>query len=381
MQFIDLQKQYKHLKTRIDKRIQTVLDHGKYILGPEVKELEERLSDFVGVKHSIGVANGTDALQLALMALDVGPGDAVFTTTFTFFATAEVISLVGAHPVFVDIDAQTYNIDPDLLDKAIERVATEGKYAPKAVISVDLFGLPADYDAISAIAGKHGLKIIEDAAQGFGGSINGKMAGSFGDIATTSFFPAKPLGCYGDGGAVFTNNDELAEKVISLRVHGKGVDKYDNIRIGLNSRLDTIQAAILLEKLAEFPREMELRQSVAGRYDAALHNQFHIPFVPDGYVSSWAQYTIRPIKGPREGYMTQLKESSIPTTVYYGKNMHEQTAFSFLNHQCDSFPIADEISRAVFSLPMHPYLDYLEQCEVSSILTRDKINFGSTSEK
>lgn len=367
MQFIDLQKQYQHLKSRIDRRIQTVLDHGKYILGPEVKELEEKLSEYVGVKHAIGVANGTDALQLSLMALDVGPGDAVFTTTFTFFATAEVISLVGAHPVFVDIEEQTYNIDPKKLEQAIEKVVKEGKYVPKAIISVDLFGLPADYSSISAISEKYGLKIIEDAAQGFGGSINGKMAGSFGDIATTSFFPAKPLGCYGDGGAVFTNDDELAEKVISLRVHGKGKDKYDNVRIGLNSRLDTLQAAILLEKLAEFPQELILRQAVADRYRAALHNQFHVPHVPEGYASSWAQYTIRPTEGTREDYMSALKVSGIPTAIYYGKNMHEQTAFSDIGHNKQGdFPVAEAMSASVFSLPMHPYL---ESDELEKILT------------
>lgn len=356
MQFIDLQKQYQHLKVRIDRRIQTVLDHGKYILGPEVRELEEKLAAYVGIKHAIGVANGTDALQLSLMALDVGPGDAVFTTTFTFFATAEVISLAGAHPVFVDIDAETYNIDPKLLDCAIERVVAEGKYKPKAIIAVDLFGLPANYEAISTIAKKYKLKIIEDAAQGFGGNINGRMAGSFGDIATTSFFPAKPLGCYGDGGAVFTDDDDLAAKIMSLRVHGKGTDKYDNVRIGLNSRLDTIQAAVLLEKLAEFPKELTLRQAIAERYRAALHNRFHVPDVPDGYVSSWAQYTICPMKGTREGYITHLKEAAIPTAIYYGKNMHEQTAFSDLGYTGGDFPVAEKKSREVFSLPMHPYM-------------------------
>lgn len=368
MQFIDLRTQYQHLKDRIDQRIQTVLDHGKYILGPEVKELEEKLSDYVGVKHAIGVANGTDALQLALMALDIGPGDAVFTTTFTFFATAEVISLMGAHPVFVDIDEQTYNIDPELLDQAIGQTVAEGKYTPKAIIAVDLFGLPAEYAAISVIAEKHGLKVIEDAAQGFGGSINGKMAGSFGDIATTSFFPAKPLGCYGDGGAVFTNNDELAERIISLRVHGKGVDKYDNVRIGLNSRLDTIQAAILLEKLAEFPKELELRQIVAENYRASLHNQFYVPYVPDGYVSSWAQYTIHPMEGTREEYMAQLKEIGIPTAIYYGKNMHEQTAFASLGYQADDLPVAHKMASTVFSLPMHPYLKFDELEQIRSAL-------------
>jgi len=361
MQFIDLQKQYQNLKERIDRRIRNVLDHGKYILGPEVGELEEKLSEYVGVKHSIGVANGTDALQLSLMALDVGPGEAVFTTTFTFFATAEAVGLAGAHPVFVDISPETYNIDPKQLDEVIAKTIAEDKFKPRAIIAVDLFGLPADYDALSAIAGKYGLSIIEDAAQGLGGSINGKMAGSFGDIAATSFFPAKPLGCYGDGGAVFTDNDELAEKIKSLHVHGQGVDKFDNVCIGLNSRLDTLQAAILLEKLAEFPRELELRQEIANRYSVALKNQFHVPRVPDGYVSSWAQYTIRAKEGMREAYMEKLKSVNIPSAIYYGKSMHEQTAFSALGYKKSDYPVAEEMSSTVFSLPMHPYLDETDQ--------------------
>lgn len=368
MQFIDLQAQYKHLKKRIDARIQTVLDHGKYIMGPEVQEFEEQLSSYVGVKHSIGVANGTDALQLALMALGVKQGDAIFVPTFTFFATAEVVPLLGATPVFVDIEEGTYNICPVSLESAIKRTLKEGKLTPKVIIAVDLFGLPANYIALQRIADKYGLKILEDAAQGFGGSIDGKRAGSFGDIATTSFFPAKPLGCYGDGGAVFTNDDDLAEKIISLRVHGKGTDKYDNVRIGLNSRLDTIQAAILLEKLAEFPRELALRQDVASQYRAALHNRFHVPHVPEGYVSSWAQYTIRPREGAREDCMSRLKDATVPTAIYYGKNMHEQTAFSSLGYKEGDFPVAEEMAKTVFSLPMHPYLTLEELNKVTLVL-------------
>ena len=357
MQFIDLQAQYKHLKERIDTRIQTVLDHGKYIMGPEVQEFEENLSEYVGVKHSIGVANGTDALQLALMALGIGPGDAVFVPTFTFFASAEVVPLVGATPVFVDINEKTYNICPNNLEMAIIQTINEGLIIPKAIISVDLFGLPANYEAIEKVAQKYNLKIIEDAAQGFGGSINEQRAGSFGDIATTSFFPAKPLGCYGDGGAVFTNNDELAGIIRSLHVHGKGADKYDNVRIGLNSRLDTIQAAILIEKLVEFPKEMELRQQVAKRYDTSLCNKFIIPHVPKGYISSWAQYSVRAKIGTREEHMTAYKEKGIPTMIYYGTNMHQQSSLKNYAKNYANLSIAEKVAKEVFSLPMHPYLD------------------------
>jgi len=356
MQFIDLQAQYKHLKKRIDARIQTVLDHGKYIMGPEVQEFEEQLSSYVGVKHSIGVANGTDALQLALMALGVKQGDAVFVPTFTFFASAEVVPLLGATPVFVDIDEYTYNICPVSLKSAIETTLKEGKLTPKIIMAVDLFGLPADYMSIKTIADKYGLKIIEDAAQGFGGSINGKRACSFGDIATTSFFPAKPLGCYGDGGAVFTNDDDLAALIRSLRVHGKGADKYDNVRIGLNSRLDTIQAAILIEKLNNFPWELEQRQKVSELYNEKLADQFHIPVVPEGYLSSWAQYTVQAKAGTRESHMAAYKDKGVPTMVYYGTNMHEQTAFKGLGYKSGDFPTAEKASKSVFSLPMHPYL-------------------------
>lgn len=354
MQFIDLQAQYKHLKTKIDKRIQDVLDHGKYIMGPEVQELEQNLAQYVGVKHAITCANGTDALTLALMVLDVKEGDAVFCPTFTFFATAETIAFQGATPVFVDSNETTFNICPEHLEQQIEQVISEGKVKPKAIMAVDLFGLPADYPKLKAIAEKYQLKIIEDAAQGFGGEINGQRAGSFGDIATTSFFPAKPLGCYGDGGALFTDNDEYAELLKSYRVHGKGADKYDNVRIGMNSRLDTIQAAVLLEKLAEFPTELEARNRAADRYNKDLKGKCKTPQIPTGYVSSWAQYTL--VSDDRNAEMAKYKEKGIPTVIYYGTCMHQQTAFKHLGYVDSEFPVASRLAKQVFSLPMHPYL-------------------------
>jgi dTDP-4-amino-4,6-dideoxygalactose transaminase len=354
MQFIDLQAQYQHLKTKIDKRIADVLNHGKYIMGPEVQELEEKLAKYVGVKHAITCANGTDALTLSLMVLDIKEGDAVFCPTFTFFATAEVIAFANATPVFVDSDEHTFNICPQNLEQKIIKTIEEGKFKPKAIIAVDLFGLPANYPEIEAIAKKYNLKLIEDAAQGFGGSIDGRKAGSFGDIATTSFFPAKPLGCYGDGGAVFTNNDDYAELLRSYRVHGKGNDKYDNVRIGVNSRLDTIQAAILLEKLAEFPQELINRNEAAVKYENELTNLYKTPKTPVGYVSSWAQYTL--LSEIREQVMAQYEEKGIPTVIYYGTCMHQQTAFVHLGYQKGDFPVAEKLAKQVFSLPMHPYL-------------------------
>ncbi len=362
MQFIDLAAQYQHLKTKIDKRIQTVLDHGHYIMGPEVQELEDQLASYVGVKHAITCANGTDALTLAMMVLGIKEGDAVFCPTFTFFATAEVIAYEGATPVFVDSDEATFNICPVDLEKRIQATIAEGKLTPKAIIAVDLFGLPANYPEIQKIADKYNLKLVEDAAQGFGGEIDGKRAGSFGDIATTSFFPAKPLGCYGDGGAVFTNNDEYAELLKSYRVHGKGKDKYDNVRIGMNSRLDTIQAAILLEKLAEFPTELINRNKAAANYEAQLASKYKTPQVPAEYVSSWAQYTI--VSDNRDAEMAKYKEQGIPTMVYYGTCMHEQTAFSHLGYQAGDFPIAEKLAKSVFSLPMHGYLSSTELLNV-----------------
>jgi dTDP-4-amino-4,6-dideoxygalactose transaminase len=359
MQFIDLAAQYQHLKEKIDNRIQTVLDHGKYIMGPEVFELEEKLCEYVGVKHAVTCANGTDALTLCMMVLDIKEGDAVFCPTFTFFATAEAVAFANAAPVFVDSDEQTFNICPVDLEKQIIKVIEAGNLKPKAIIAVDLFGLPANYPEIERIAKKYDLKIIEDAAQGFGGSItdingNTKQAGSFGDIAITSFFPAKPLGCYGDGGAVFTNNDEYAELLRSYRVHGKGSDKYDNVRIGMNSRLDTIQAAILLEKLAEFPQELINRNRAADKYESELSKKFQTPKVPKGYESSWAQYTL--VDNERDSVMANYKEQGVPTVIYYGTCMHQQTAFKRLGYKNGDFPIAERLAKQVFSLPMHPYL-------------------------
>ncbi|NVK44058.1 MAG: DegT/DnrJ/EryC1/StrS family aminotransferase [Oceanospirillaceae bacterium] len=358
MQFIDLAAQYQHLKTRIDRRIQTVLEHGQYIMGPEVQELEEKLAEYVGVKHAITCANGTDALTLALMALEVGEGDAVFVPTFTFFASAETVAYAKATPVFVDSDEATFNICPIDLEKRIQAVIAEGKLKLKAIMAVDLFGLPANYPEIQKIADKYDLKIIEDSAQGFGGEIHTdgkcKRAGSFGNIATTSFFPAKPLGCYGDGGAIFTDNDEYAEIIKSYRVHGKGTDKYDNVRIGMNSRLDTIQAAILLEKLAEFPQELINRNKVADKYEAELGEKFDTPKVPEAYVSSWAQYTL--VSDNRHDAMVEYKEQGVPTMIYYGTCMHQQTAFKYLGYKEGAFPIAEYLAKSVFSLPMHGYM-------------------------
>lgn len=354
MQFIDLATQYQHLKEKIDSRIQSVLDHGKYIMGPEVEELENKLSDYVGVKHTITCANGTDALTLALMVFNIKQGDAVFCPTFTFFATAETIAFEGATPVFVDSNKDTFNICPIDLEKRIEAVIADGKLKPKAIIAVDLFGLPADYPKIKKIANKYGLKLIEDAAQGFGGEINGKRAGSFGDISTTSFFPAKPLGCYGDGGALFTDNDEYAELLKSYRVHGKGRNKYDNVRIGMNSRLDTIQAAILLEKLAAFPEELVNRNKLAEQYNAELNGIYQTPFVPSGYVSSWAQYTLKAEN--RDVEMLKYKSQGIPTMIYYQTCMHQQTVFKENGLIKYNYPTAESLAASVFSLPMHGYM-------------------------
>ena len=362
MQFIDLAAQYKHLQTNIDARIKCVLEHGKYIMGPEVQELEEKLAEYVGVKHAITCANGTDALQLAMMVFDIKAGEAVFCPTFTFFATAEVISFAGATPVFVDSDEATFNICPSDLERKIQQTIAEGKFIPKAIVAVDLFGLPANYPVLERIAKQYNLKLIEDAAQGFGGSITDsqgyeKKAGSFGDIATTSFFPAKPLGCYGDGGAIFTNNDEYAELVRSYRVHGKGSNKYDNVRIGINSRLDTIQAAILLEKLAEFPTELINRNKAADTYEIELSKITKTPQVPEGYLSSWAQYTL--VDANRDVMMAEYKAKGIPTVIYYGVCMHQQTAFNDLGYSEGDFPVAEQLAKQVFSLPMHPYLKCL----------------------
>ena len=369
MQFIDLKAQYAALREALDRRIAAVLEHGGYIMGPEVKELETRLAEYCGVKHSVGCANGTDALVLSLRALGIGPGDAVFTTPFTFFATAEAIVLTGAVPVFADIDTRTFNLDPAALEAAIDRTDQEGRLRPRAVMTVDLFGLPANYEAIEALCDRRGLALVEDAAQGFGGEFRGRRAGAFGTVATTSFFPAKPLGCYGDGGAIFTDDGDLADLLRSLRVHGKGEDKYDNVRIGTNSRLDTIQAAILLEKLAAFPEEMERRQQVAERYRCDLPNWLTGPYVPPDHVSSWAQYSVlAPDSADRARIMAELAGSGIPTMIYYARPLHLQTALADLGYGEGDFPVAEDVSSRIFSLPMSPYLTVADQERVLAAL-------------
>ncbi len=358
MQFIDLQKQYQVLKQGIDRRIEKVLSVGHYIGGEEVKELSEKLASYCGTKYCLTCANGTDALTLALRCFNVSRGDAVFVPDFTFFASAETPALEGATCVFVDVDERTFNIDADKLEEAIKEVLKEGKLNPKAIITVDLFGLPANYKAIRKIAEKYNLPIIEDGAQGFGGSIDGKKACSFGDISTTSFFPAKPVGCYGDGGAVFTDNKDYYDLMCSLAVHGKGAYKYDNVRIGYNSRLDTIQAAILLEKLDAFEKyELTDRNRAAAEYTERLSKKYVAPEVPQGFESSWAQYTLI-LKDERERVELQkwLSERNIPSMVYYPKPMHEQSAFTGLPDRNDKLKVSSELSKKVLSIPMHPYL-------------------------
>jgi len=352
--FIDLKKQFNVLEKDMRAAIDRVLEHAQFILGPEVNQLEQELAQYTGSKHAIGCSSGTDALLLALMAYETGPQDAIFTTPFTFIATAEVISFLGATPVFVDIDKKTYNIDPELLRETVERVNKEGRLRPKGVIPVDLFGLPADYDPIMAIAQEHGLFVLEDAAQSFGGVYHGRPAGSLGHVAATSFFPAKPLGCYGDGGAILTDSDSLAEKMRSLLVHGKGANKYENVRLGLNGRLDTLQAAVLLVKLAAFPEELKERQRVARRYTEGLRDCLETPMIPDGMTSAWAQYSVQ--SDQRELLQSALKEHGIPTAIYYPRPLHLQQAFAGLGHQTGDFPISERISQRIFSLPMHPYL-------------------------
>lgn len=365
IQFIDLKKQYKSLEDSIDKRIKQVLEHGKYIQGPEVTELESQLAEYVGTSHCITCANGTDALQLSMMAHGIGVNDAVFCPSFTFFASAETIASVGATPVFVDVCPETFNICPESLEAKITQIKGNGELNLKAIVAVDLFGLPANYEALNVIARKYALIVIEDAAQGFGGEILGRKAGSFGDIATTSFFPAKPLGCYGDGGAIFTDDDDIALLLRSLCVHGKGADKYDNVRIGMNSRLDTIQAAVLLEKFAVFPRELELRNELASYYSDNLAKKFVTPKVPNNYKSSWAQYTLQSTE--RQKYMDNLKVNGIPSVVYYSKCMHQQTVFEDALYSTD-LESSEELSGSVFSLPMHPYWETKEINKVIEVL-------------
>ena len=402
MEFRDLKKQYQVLREEMDRAVLDAMASGAYIMGPQVRELEQQLAEYVGVKHCLTCANGTDALTLALKAWGIGPGDAVFVPDFTFFSSAEVVSLEGAEPVFVDVCEETFNIDASDLERAVKEVLAEGRLRPRVVVAVDLFGLPADYQAVRAVADKYGLLVLEDGAQGFGGSIQmadqvghdenaqvghdgnvipgltGNLrACSFGDIATTSFFPAKPLGCYGDGGAVFTDNDEWAALIASYRVHGKGTFKYDNVRIGMNSRLDTVQAAVLQVKLKAFADyELDAVNVVAARYTELLKG-LATPVIPVGFRSSWAQYPLRfASREERDAVQASLKADGIPAMVYYPKPMHLQTAFADFStrpyglgrndsdsmsfraksRNLDLCPVATSLCDRVLSLPMHPYM-------------------------
>ncbi len=374
MHFIDLQQQQRRIEGSLQKRIAAVLRHGNFILGPEIKELEKALAAYVGMEYCLTCASGTDALLLPLMARAIGPGDAVFVPPFTFMATAEVVSLLGATPVFVDIDPATYAMDPEKLETAIDNLKrgnapskkTPVDLAPRAVIAVDLFGAPADYDVINRIAQKHGLFVIEDAAQSFGASYKGKKSCSLAEIAATSFFPAKPLGCYGDGGAIFTNDRELQELLQSLRVHGQGDNKYENVRIGVNGRMDTLQAAIVLAKLEIFDDEIKQRQSVARRYGRLLKDSVSVPCVPQHSVSAWAQYSVQ--SDDRQAVMDRLKNAGIPTAIYYPKPLHLQKAFAYLGYEKGSMPVSEKAADRIFSLPMHPYLTEEEQSLIAGII-------------
>ena len=352
---VDLQKQLNAIRHHVERNIHRVLHHGQFIMGPEVLELESQLAHWVGVRHAVACSSGTDALLMVLMAYGIGPGDAVFTTPFTFVATAEVIALLRATPVFVDIDPHTLNIDPRRLDVAVQRIEDEGTLRPRAVIPVDLFGLPADYDSIRAVARSRKLFVLEDAAQSFGALYKGRAAGSLGDAAATSFFPAKPLGCYGDGGAVFTDDDALADTLRSIRIHGQGMHQYDNVRVGLNGREDTLQAAILLAKLQAFPEEVEARQVIAERYTAGLKDRVETIAVPDGYRSAWSQYSI--MTDQRDQLRAVLGGRGIPAAIYYPKPLHLQAVFADLGYVEGDLPVAESVAKRILSLPMHPYLD------------------------
>lgn len=356
MNFIDLAEQQKHIRAKIDARIARVLDHGNYIMGSEVKELETQLADFVGAKHCLSCANGTDALLIALMALGVSAGDAVFVPSFTFASTAEVVPLVGASIVLVDIDPRTYNMDAESLKRSITLAKSKG-LNPAVVIPVDLFGLPADYTKLMPVAAENDMKVISDSAQAFGSTLDGKSPCLMADITTTSFFPAKPLGCYGDGGALFTQDDELAVLINSLRVHGKGTEKYDNVRVGMNSRLDTLQAAILLEKLAAYPQELVSRQETSEVYTEALKDKFATPYIPQNATSVWAQYTLAAATSEeRDAVMEKAKSHGVPTMVYYPKPLHEQTAYKDCLVDPHGVEKSYKAARTVFSIPMHGYL-------------------------
>jgi dTDP-4-amino-4,6-dideoxygalactose transaminase len=367
--FIDLAAQRRRLAPAVDQAVSRVLDHCQFILGPEVRTFEAELAAFCGAKHAVTCASGTDALVLALRAFGIGPGDAVLCPSFTFCATAEVAVLVGATPVFVDVDAATFNIDVKGIAGAVETAKAAG-LTPKAVIPVDLFGLAADHAAIQAAAEAHGLMILDDAAQGFGATYNNRRIGTFGHATATSFFPAKPLGCYGDGGAVMTDDGDLADLMRSIRVHGQGNDRYDNVRIGLASRLDTIQAAVLIEKLKIFPDEIEARNAIARRYAEGLADVVTVPTVPAGSTSVWAQYTIRLKPGTRDGFAAALKAEGVPTAIYYPIPLHLQQAYKQYPVGKGGAAVSEKLAAEVISLPMHPYLDEATQGRIVDAVRR-----------
>lgn len=359
--FIDLKAQFRDIQQEVEAAVLKVLRDGQYIMGPQIAELEAELAHFTGSRHCISCASGTDALVMALMAKGVGPGDAVLAPPFTFVATAEAIATVGATPVFVDVDPATFNMDPDRLEEAVERVKEQSRLNPKGVIAVDLFGLPADYERINALAQRSGLFVIEDAAQSFGARSGNSRACALAEIGCTSFFPAKPLGCYGDGGAIFVDDDGLDAVLRSIRVHGQGAEKYDNVRLGITGRLDTVQAAVLLVKLKRLEGEIEARQRVAAAYDSAIRGAgvpLATPRVPGGMVSAWAQYSVV-ARSPaeREAMMLALKAAGVPTMIYYPRPLHLQQVFAGLGYQPGDFPVSEDLASRIFSLPMHPYVD------------------------
>lgn len=360
IEFIDLKAQRRRLGPALDAAIRDAVEGGQYILGPQVAAFEQKLAAFSGARHAIGTANGTDAIVLCLAALGIKAGDAVLCPAFTFAATAEAVAWVGATPVFVDVEEATFNIDPNALTSGLD-TAKRQNLTPRAIIAVDLFGQTADYDALEAFCAAQNLTLICDAAQSFGASAKGRRAGAFGTLTTTSFFPAKPLGCYGDGGAIMTDDDTLAALIRSLRSHGQGSQKYDNVRIGLNSRLDTLQAAILLEKLAIFDDEIDARQRVAQRYDAGLRDLVATPQVQEGCVSVWAQYTIRIPGGRRESFMARMREQGVPTAIYYPKPLSQQEAYRHYPVSGNGVAVSERLAREVVALPMHPYLDEATQ--------------------
>ncbi|MCK4836143.1 MAG: DegT/DnrJ/EryC1/StrS family aminotransferase [Candidatus Aminicenantes bacterium] len=368
MQFIDLEAQQKRIRSKIEENIMKVFDHGRYIMGPEIEELERKLADYVAIRYAVGVGSGTDALLISLLANRIGPLDAIFTSPFTFIATAEVIQLLGATPVFVDIESDTYNMDPQKLESTVRKVESEGKLNPRGIIPVDIFGQAVDYDEICSIAREYDLFVLEDAAQSFGGSYKGKKTCSLADIAATSFFPAKPLGAYGDGGMIFTDDKEMFDQLISIRVHGKGSYKYENDRVGINGRLDTIQAAILLAKFTIFSEEIELRQEVAERYNLGLKDYVRIPFVKKHNISAWAQYSV--LHPRRDKIIEDLKTEGIPSAIYYPIPLHLQKAFSHLGYRPGDFPVSEKVCKEIFSLPMYPYLEPDKQKKIIDCIHR-----------